>query len=47
MIVSVEIIGVLYEQNKSNETMQRHESDTTIDLVSIDEILIDLWFISS
>ena len=35
MILSEEIIGVLYEQNKSNETMQRHESDTTIDPVSI------------
>mgnify|MGYP006091570463 CR=1 FL=1 len=25
------IIGVLYEQNKSNETIQRYESDAAID----------------
>ena len=24
------ITGVLYEQNKSNETIQRHESDTAV-----------------
>ena len=42
------ITGVLYEQNQSNETIQRHESDTAIDLMSIDEMPIDiLWFISS
>ena len=38
---------VLNEQNKSNETVQRHESHTSIDLMPMDKISIDIWFISS
>ena len=41
------ITGVLYEQNQSNETIQRHASDTAIDPMSMDEMPIDIWFISS
>ena len=39
--------GMFNEQNKSNETIQRHESDTAIDLMPMDKILIDIWFVSS
>ena len=41
------VTGVLYEQNKSNKTIQRHESDTEVNPMHIDEIPIDIWFISS
>ena len=41
------IIGVLYEQNKSNETIQRYESDTVINPTPMDDMSIDIWFISS
>ena len=41
------IIGVLYEQNKSNETIQRYESDAAINAMPMDEMPIDIWFISS
>ena len=40
------ITGVLYEQNKLNETIQRHKSDTVVNPMSLDKILIDIWFIS-
>ena len=41
--------GVLYKQNKSNETIQRYESDdaTAINPMPMDEMPIDIWFISS
>ena len=39
--------GMFNEQNKSNETIQRHESDTAIDPMPMDKISIDIWFISS
>ena len=37
---------MLYEQNKLNETIQRHKSDTVVNPMSLDKILIDIWFIS-
>ena len=46
-ILARKTAGVFNEQNKSNETIQRHESDTAIDLMPMDKILIDIWFVSS
>ena len=39
------ITGVLYEQNKLNETIQRHKSDTVVASMPIDEMRINIWFI--
>ena len=41
-----EITGVLYEQNKSNETIQGHESDAAVHYMPIDEMSFDIQFIS-
>tara|TARA_B110001450_G_C17299145_1_gene350704 strand:- start:274 stop:426 length:153 start_codon:yes stop_codon:yes gene_type:complete len=34
------ITGMLYKQNKSNKTLQRHESDTTVQPMPMVDILI-------
>ena len=41
------IPGIHYKQNKSNETIQRYESDTVINPTPMDDMSIDIWFISS
>ena len=38
-------IQVLYEQNKSIETIQRHESDAVVASMSMDEILVNESFL--
>ena len=40
------IAGVLYEQNKLNETIQGHESDTVVDPMPINETPIVKSFLS-
>ena len=44
---SIKITSVLYEQNKSNETIKRHKSGAVVYHMPIDEMKIDIWFISS
>ena len=44
---SIKITSVLYEQNKSNETIKRHKSGAVVYHMPIDEMQIDIWFISS
>ena len=40
------ITGVLHEKNKLNETIQRHESDTVVDPMPINEMPIVKLFLS-
>ena len=39
------ITSMLYEQNKSIETIQRHESDAVVASMSMDEILVNESFL--
>ena len=38
--------GVLYEQNHGKKMKYKHTVDTTVNPMRIDEMPIDIWFIS-
>ena len=46
-ILARKTAGVFNEQNKSNETIQRHESDTAIQPIPMVDILIVRLFLST